>query len=223
MQENTKEVVLTYETLYELLRKEKARPELSKQDENFLHDALNYLREKQKAYDDNLAKNDIFSQSERDKLHIQITNIRKILRDLYDLRERKILTMAVNHSRTGAYIPDTTNLQPSETDMFNSICSILKQYRTGVLHRIVELREPNVMPTILSIPAKKETSQKEQNTQTDENNQKTIRFLDTVDQFVGEELETYGPYSPNDIAKLPNTLANILIEQGKAVENPAQQ
>lgn len=222
MQENTKEVVLTYETLYELLRKEKARPELNKQDENFLRDALNYLRERQQAYDDNLAKNDIFSQSERDKLHIQITNIRKILRDTYDLRERKILTMAVNHSRTGAYIPDTTNLQPSETDMFNAICGILKQYRAGILYRLIELREPDVMPTILSIPAKKETQQ-EQQAITKDNNQKTVRFLDTVDQFVGEELETYGPYVPNDIAKLPNTLANILIEQGKAVESPTQQ
>lgn len=219
MQENTKEVVLTYETLYELLRKEKARPELGKLDENFLRDALNYLKEKQQAYDDNLAKNDIFSQSERDKLHIQITNIRKIIRDLYDLRERKILTMAVNHSRTGAYISDTAHLQPSEQDMFNATCTILKQYRTGVLHRLLELREPDIMPAILPIPGEKEPVKDE----TTDENIKTVRFLDTVDQFVGEELETYGPYNPNDVAQLPQTLANILIEQGKAVENTTQQ
>lgn len=217
--ENTKEVVLTYETLYELLRKEKARPELGKLDENFLSEALNYLKEKQQSYDDNLVKNDIFSQSERDKLHIQITNIRKIMRDLYDLRERKILTMAVNHSRTGAYISDTAHLQPSEQDMFNATCTILKQYRTGVLHRLLELREPDIMPAILPIPGKKEKIQEK----SIEDNAKTVRFLDTVDQFVGEELETYGPYNPNDVASLPQTLANILIEQGKAVENSSQQ
>ena len=68
MEQTTKEVVLTYETLYEILRKEKSREELQQLDEHFLADALNYFREKQQAYDDNLTKNDIFSQSERDRL-----------------------------------------------------------------------------------------------------------------------------------------------------------
>jgi hypothetical protein len=126
--------------------------------------------------------------------------------------------MSVNHSRTGAYISDTAHLQPTEQDMFNATCTILKQYRTGVLHRLLELREPDIMPAILPIPGEKEPV-----AETIDENIKTVRFLDTVDQFVGEELETYGPYNPNDVARLPQTLANILIEQGKAVENITQQ
>ena len=138
MEQTAKEVVLTYETLYELLRREKSREELQKLDEGFIKDTLNYLREKQQAYDDNLTKNDIFSQSERDKLHIQIANIRKILKDLYDIRERKIINMAINKSRTNSHIVDTQNLLSQEQVMFESLHSVLSQYRTGILHRMLE-------------------------------------------------------------------------------------
>src|SRR3990172_1372850 len=152
MEQTAKEVVLTYETLYELLRREKSREELQKLDEGFIKDTLNYLREKQQAYDDNLTKNDIFSQSERDKLHIQIANIRKILKDLYDIRERKIINMAINKSRTNSHIVDTQNLLSQEQVMFESLHSVLSQYRTGILHRMLELREPDVLPIVLPLP-----------------------------------------------------------------------
>jgi len=209
--EEAKEVVLTYETLYELLRREKSRAELQQLDANFFADALHYLREKQQAYDDNLAKNDIFSQSERDKLHIQLNNIRRILRDLYDVRERKIINMAINHTRTNAHIVDAEHLVPQERPFFDSLNAILKQYRTGILSRIVELREPDVMPIVLPLPEQEKVSQPEKT-------KKHLRFLQNVDQFVGEELETYGPYAENDQAELPSEIAEVLINQEKAIE-----
>ena len=206
--ENDKEVTLTYETLYEILRKEKSRDELQKLDPAFLRNILNYLKEKQQSYDDNLTKNDIFSQSERDKLHIQIANIKKIMKDLYDIRERKIINMAISKSRTNAHIVDMENLHAQETAMFESISSVLTQYRTGVLHRILEQREPDILPIILPLP--QETEQLK-----DEKIQ--VKFTDKVEQFVGKELELYGPYEANDEATLPNDLAEILITQGKAI------
>jgi DNA replication initiation complex subunit (GINS family) len=213
MEQTAKEVVLTYETLYELLRREKSREELQKLDETFFKDTLNYLREKQQAYDDNLTKNDIFSQSERDKLHIQLANIKKILKDLYDIRERKIINMAVNKSRISANIVDTANLLAQEQAMFESLHSVLSQYRTGVLHRLLEQREPDILPIVLPLPEEK---QPEPAQETPAN--KTIRFLGKVDQFVGKELEMYGPYEQDDEATIPAELADILISEGKAAE-----
>lgn len=213
MEQTAKEVVLTYETLYEMLRKEKSRDELQKLDENFFKDTLNYLREKHQSYDDNLTKNDIFSQSERDKLHIQLSNIKKILRDLYDIRERKVINMAINKSRTQTMIVDTANLLPQEQPFFESLHSVMTQYRTGILHRMLELRELDILPIVLPLPEeqKEETAPPEQST-------KKIKCLEQVDQFYGEELESYGPYAQNEEAILPEQLANILISQGKAVE-----
>ena len=209
--EQEAEVVLTYETLYEMLRKEKSREELQQIDANFFKDTLSYLKDKQQAYDDNLVKNDIFSQSERDKLHIQIANIKKILRDLYDLRERKIISMAVNNSRIKTHIVDTANLLPAEHSLFQSIHAVLSQHRTGILHRMLEMREPEIMPVVLPLPEIPKEVEIEAA-------KKHVKFIDAIEQFVGEELEMYGPYAANDEAELPRELAEILISQGKAVE-----
>lgn len=214
MEQEAKEVVLTYETLYETLRREKSREELQQLDEGFFRNVLTYLREKQQAYDDNLTKNDIFSQSERDKLHIQLSNIRKILRDLYDIRERKIINMSVNKSRTNSNIIDTANLVVQEQAIFQSLTAVLSQHRSGILHRIIELREPDVLPIILPVPEVKN----EEIPSPLPHGMKKIKTVEAMEQFYGEELEQYGPYQPNEEITLPEQLADILISQGKAVE-----
>lgn len=214
MEQEAKEVVLTYETLYETLRREKSREELQQLDEGFFRNVLTYLREKQQAYDDNLTKNDIFSQSERDKLHIQLSNIRKILRDLYDIRERKIINMSVNKSRTNSNIIDTANLVVQEQAIFQSLTAVLSQHRSGILHRIIELREPDVLPIILPVPEVKN----EEIPSPLPHGMKKIKTVEALEQFYGEELEQYGPYQPNEELTLPEQLADILISQGKAVE-----
>jgi len=215
MDQTAKEAVLTYETLYELLRREKSRDELQKLDEGFFKDILSYLREKQQAYDDNLTKNDIFSQSERDKLHIQIANIRKIIKDLYDIRERKIINMSINKSRTNTHIVDTANLLSQEQAMFSSLHSVLTQYRSGILHRLLEQREPDVLPIILSLP---EEQKEEIPRPAEQHGIKKIKVLEAIEQFYGEELEQYGPYQLDEEVSLPEQLADILISQGKASE-----
>jgi DNA replication initiation complex subunit (GINS family) len=209
MEEN-KEVVLTYETLYEILRREKSRDELQQLEPAFLRDALNYLKEKQQAYDDNLAKNDIFSQSERDKLHIQITNIKKILKDLYDIRERKIINMSINKSRTNSHIIDAANLMAPEQGLFEGVTTVLNLHRTGIINKILEQREPDIMPAALPLP---EETKVEVNEDT-----KKVKFIEKTDQFAGPELELYGPYNAEDEADLPPEVAEILINQGKATE-----
>ena len=214
MEQEAKEVVLTYETLYETLRREKSREELQQLDEGFFRNVLTYLREKQQAYDDNLTKNDIFSQSERDKLHIQLSNIRKILRDVYDIRERKIINMSVNKSRTNSNIIDTANLLVQEQAIFQSLTAVMSQHRSGILHRILEMREPDVLPMILPVPEVKN----EEIPSPLEHGMKKIKIVETMEQFYGEELEQYGPYQPNEEITLPEQLADILISQGKAVE-----
>jgi hypothetical protein len=215
MEQTSKEVVLTYETLYEFLRKEKSREELQKLDESFLKDTLNYSREKQQAYDDNLTKNDIFSQSERDKLHIQISNIRKILKDLYDIRERKIVNMAINRSRTNTQVIDTGNLHSQEQAMFGSLHAVLSQYRTGILHRMLELREPDVLPLVLPLPT---DEPKEEIPAPLPHGIKKIKCLDNIEQIFDEEFTPYGPFQLEQEIELPGILADILVSQGKAIE-----
>ena len=64
MQES-KEVAITFETIYEILPREKNKEDLQRIDNDFFQDVLNYLKEKQQIYLDSLKKTDLFSISER--------------------------------------------------------------------------------------------------------------------------------------------------------------
>ena len=108
--DDQKEVLVTFETLYDALRKEKVREDLQNLPKHFFNDVLVYLREKQQAYDETQGKLDLFSSAEREKLTVQLQNIRRILKELYDRREKKIVDIAINKSRTQSNIIDTSNM-----------------------------------------------------------------------------------------------------------------
>ena len=45
-----------------------------------------------------------------------------------------------------------------------------------------------------------------------------IRFLDSVEEFVGMDMNSYGPFDPEDVAILPYENARSLVESKKAVQ-----
>lgn len=192
-----KEVILTYETLYEAVRKERSREELQKLEPTFYTDVRAYLTEKQQTHDDTLAKNDIFSQNEREKTNTQLLNIKKLIKEIYDLRERKIINMAINKSRTGSNIIDTSNLLPEELPFYESTLTVLDQHRHSILINIQNMRAPDIIPE----PTPDRT---------------VVKFTQAIESFVDEDLQLYGPYDINDEAELPHKLAQVLINQGKA-------
>jgi hypothetical protein len=42
----------------------------------------------------------------------------------------------------------------------------------------------------------------------------TVRFLDSIPQFLGIDLKTYGPYKVEDVAAIPRRNATILSQKG---------
>ncbi len=127
------EVTITYETLYELYRREKDRAELQELPTSFFADVAGYLSEKEAAV--HPARGSIFD-NETQRARIQVENIKKILMALYDRRETKIINMAMVKARTQGII----NLQPlldQEKDLYNSVVGILNMYRGGVLQSLM--------------------------------------------------------------------------------------
>ena len=210
-------VVLTYETLYELLRREKNREELQALDASFFADLVAYLREKDILYQDSSRKTDVFSMAERQRLHTELHNIHRLVKELYERREKKIIDMALNRSRTNANIVDTTNLLAEERALFDQFVNVLDLFRNSVLASILQLREPMLTPK-QAFGTPTQTAEPIPNLQP-ASAQKQVRFLQSVPQVVGTEMETYGPFNPNDTASLPAEIADIWIEQGMAVEN----
>ena len=81
----TKEINITYETLFEILKREKDITELQKLEPVFFSDFVDYLNEKKKV----LEKEDsMFSYDEKKKVEKQIDNARRIIKEIYERRER---------------------------------------------------------------------------------------------------------------------------------------
>jgi DNA replication initiation complex subunit (GINS family) len=234
-----KNVTITYETLYELFRREKNRPELQDLPETFFKDVLEYVREKRRFLEESQQKLDIFSEGEKQKTQLQLTNIKKLIKDLYERREKKIVDMAINKSRTGSDIINTSNLLEVERNMFDVFVSFLNRFRQGIVNNIVEAREPESSVEMRMQEAKAGLNLQNESIMgsTAENTgassgvqagvqakeTKMVRFINPVPKFVGKELEVYGPFEEEDISSLPAELADVLIKKGRAEEINEEQ
>lgn len=192
------EITITYETLFELLRLEKNREEIQQLSPTFFEDVAKYVNEKQQLIDNASQRPSMFS-SDRDTTLLE--NIKRLVKELYEKREKKILFMAINKSRTGSHIIDTSTLLPEEKELFEQLVSLFDKKRNEIL---MPLLQGN------SIEKRQQTVEVHQET-------KLVKFVSAVPKFLGKELEIYGPFNEEDMANLPVEIAEVLIKKGRAV------
>ena len=207
------EVVITYETLFEILKRERERTDLQKLEPTFFSDTISYIKDKKKILD---AKSDsVFASEERKKTERQLDNIYKILKELYERREKKIISLAIDKSRTKSNLIDTTALLKEEKVFFDSLAGLLDNYRDAILFTVLNEKLPFMQPL-----EEKDKKPKADFTTALELKKPTklLRFMHQVPKFVGTELEEYGPFEEEDIANLPMEIADVLLNKGKAEE-----
>ncbi len=204
------EVVITYETLFELLKRERERVDLQKIEPSFFSDTINYIKDKKKILE---AKDGLFAHEEKKKTERQLENIYKILKELYERREKKIISLALDKSRTKSNLIDTTALLKEEKVIFDALTGLLDNYRDAILYSVLNERMPFMNTVEEKKPREEFKSALELKKPT-----KLVRFISSVPKFVGTELEEYGPFNEEDIANLPAEIADVLMGKGKAEE-----
>ena len=211
----TKEVNITYETLFELLKREKDMTDLQKLDPNFFNDFVDYLNEKSKVLD---KEDSLFSYDEKKKVEKQIDNAKRIIKEIYERREKKILYIALIKSRTKSDVMDTSTFLENEKKFFDEIVKVLDVFRNDVINNIIDGKQASGTAAGKEEIDKKETDEKDDNDKSEAKNTKLVRFLHVVPKFVGKELEEYGPFAEEDIANLPMEIADLLINKGRVEE-----
>ena len=220
-------IIITYETLFEILRRERDKDELQKLNDSFFSDVGAYIDQKKGGDLTNP-----FSRTDGQKNAIQLVNARKLIKDLYDRREKKIIDMAVIRARTNSTIINTATLLESEKELFNKLGLILENARKSALEGVLAIDYHN--KPIFAYPAQYESIPRQSEVpkeheikplepkelKKDDNSvdigSKNIEFLHAVPKFMGPSLEVYGPYNPNERVMLPTRVADILIKKGKA-------
>ncbi|MFO8016125.1 MAG: hypothetical protein R6U32_03405 [Candidatus Woesearchaeota archaeon] len=234
-QTKDKDVNITYETLFELLRREKSREDLQELPETFFEDVVEYLKDKSRVT--RSSQENAFSEEEMEKARVQLANIKRIVRELYERREKKIISMALNKSRTKSNLVNTSALLREENKLYDDLRKIMDFFREGILSNVLAEKTPETSgkspadagaggdgqesPSTPesgpegaenSVPEPKELKKEAvPNTKT-----KTIRFIKPVPKFAGSDLRIYGPFDEEDIARLPEDVADVLINKGRA-------
>ncbi len=130
-------IALTYEAVFDLVVREKGRDDLQSLHPSFFTDLVNYLGEKRSMMS-------LLSAEEKEKAARQLQNINRLIKELYERREKKIISFALARSRAGADIVDTSVLLAEEKSFFDSMVNQMDLFRDTVLNNLLAAKTPNL-------------------------------------------------------------------------------
>ncbi len=238
------EITITLETLYDILRNEKKREDLQKLNESFFLDVVGYLREKQSFLENQKDVDNPFASGEKEKLEYELRSIKRILKEIYEKREKKIIDIALNRSRTGSDIIDTSSMLREEKDFYQRILNILDGFRRGVLLNLFHNQLPdlsNFDPNKINLSLRKfpeinshqleeklllndEESSTIENKSNESNLKKEnipkikIKFINPVPSFVWKDMKVYGPFDTGEETEIFPEVAELMVRKGRAIK-----
>ena len=222
-------IKITLETLYDILRNEKKKEDLQKLDASFFFDVVGYLREKQALLELKHEGENIFAVGEKEKLEYELRSIRRILKELYEKREKKIIDIAMNKSRTGSDIIDTSAMLREEKEFYNQILQSFDHFRRGVLLNLFRAELPSVNGVVqrvdLLLEQRKEQIKAELQQQSEQQSEQKamastimtkIRFTHATPSFVWKDMKVYGPFDVGEETEIFPEVADLLVRKGRA-------
>ncbi len=220
-------VKINFESLFELDRIEKSRQDLQKIDQGFYEEVEHYLREKERFLREQEGRGGLYTDRESSKTRTQIENTKRIIRNIYEKREKKIISLALIKSRTNMKGIDTSKMLPEELSFFNELVGLLDVYRKKVhdlLYQNGRAKETH-LPDKEGIdgPAgEKEIRREGKPAEEGETSGEipeasyNLEFIADVGKFLGPDLKAYGPFKEGEMATLPVNVAEMVISNGKA-------
>ena len=195
---------LTYEVLFELVMREKSREELQKLPGDFVDSSIGYiLKKRQMAME--------LAEGQKEAAERQANNAVKLLKELYERREKKLVNLALLKARAENAVIDYGIMMLEERQFFEALLALMKSHRQLVFNSRLEAAKPQKIIVTKGAQQAEEEQDPDQPT-------KLVRFLNPVPKFVGKELEVYGPFEEEEMANLPADIADILIKKGRAEE-----
>jgi DNA replication initiation complex subunit (GINS family) len=177
--------MITYNDLYEALRKERYSDELQVLPKKFIVHVSEYFNERKSAND---VKDDFFSDATL-KTKKKLENAISIFRELLLRRKKKVLNLAFVASETGISKRDFENMLIFEKELFEGVVKALEKTESML--------------------------NEEMSGEKVENTFSLVRFLDSMDVFLNSEGEEIGPFEKGEIANLDKAVAEILEKDGK--------
>jgi DNA replication initiation complex subunit (GINS family) len=191
--------------LMDIYRKEKMSPYLQDLGEDFYERVRGVMRELESKYDESRGKT-----KKQGMLLKELDNVGSIIKDLYEIRERKVVLSALNLVRREDEEIEFENFTEEEQMMLEDMARILKKNRKAVL-------EGGGGNKVKNSPVKKPVKKKETRAE-DKTSLVTVRISKDLPAIVGADGKVYGEFREEDVVSLPDANAKALIKQGAAEE-----
>lgn len=192
-----KEDEINYKILREIQQLEKKSPTLTEIKSSFYFEISKYINEL-----NNRLKNESSSQKQT-LLCGEIENIQKLSFNIYELREKKILSAAITKARGGN--PDIKNMTNIEKTLFESILDVLNKSREDIFKKESIEKKTNQPEQKIVEPEKVEEKHKNPNP--------IVRVTENVPEFIGTNEKRYN-LRKNDILSLPDDMYEMLHRRG---------
>jgi DNA replication initiation complex subunit (GINS family) len=179
--------MITYNDIYEAARKERYSEQLQKLPKKFLEDISSYLKEKKELAS---KEADVFSDVII-KTQKQLENAITLFKELMLRRRKKMLNLILIAAETGISKQDFDNMLSFEKELFDE------------LMKSINASDKKLSESLNGDKAK-------------EKRYEMIVFKKDVGEFLGVDGEKMGGYEKGQIANLPQEIAKILIDDGKA-------
>ena len=189
-------VEFSYEDLYEILRAEKYSTDLQPINKEEFRKINAYFKSKEEFL---LKQKEVNFDDAAEKTKTELDNAKRALKDLYDKRERKVISRALFTARGGFKLKDTTNMMFSEEKIYYALLELIKQSSEeffSFLNQSFAEDQPK--------PLKE--------------NFKRVKLLESIPELMDTKLNRHGPFIAETEVELPAELAELLLRQGKASE-----
>ena len=198
-----------YEELRKVHRNEKFEEDLQNVTEDFYIKASSYISQKIAFLGTikDMSENR-FSDDARISAETELNNARRVLKDIYERREKKILLSCLSNSRTNNSVVDLRKMLEAEKDFYSEIVEVLKKYRNKILTPVLVGEAGENVKKVAEIKNEEELSNK------------IVGIIEDIPSFKWNDEKVYGPFKKGDIANIPKQLAELLINQKKASDMP---
>lgn len=177
--------MITYNDIYEALRKERYNEQLQSLSKNFISEIAEYLKDKKKFAN---KEQDIFSDTVL-KTQKQLENAVGIFKELLLRRKKKILQLSFVAAETGISKRDFDNMLSFEREMFEKIMESM------------EIAEKKLSDSLNGKIENKKTQ--------------LAMVLQDIEEFVGIDGNPIGPFKKGQVINLAVEIASILEQDKK--------
>jgi len=210
---------ISYKTLRKIQQAEKNSPQITKINNEFYYNVTSFLHELENRLEEEKKPQKQMLLAE------ECQNIEKIIRNIYEQREKKIILAAIAKARGGN--PSIKTLIPEEKTFFSDLYHTIVEFRKNILtqkqdHKdITQKRTQDTTTSISQQSETKETDEKTNEQHSKKQNGETdthpiLRIVDDI-SFVGTDNNTYNLYKA-DIVSLPPDMAQMLLTKKAAIQ-----